>query len=554
MSFKVNSSQQISFNDSVFSLTAREKKALDNSWAKIFADEIFPNIDEERFSVLYSSKASRPNAPVNVIIGALIIKELFDYSDDEIVENLMLDLHLQYALHTTSFEEQPISDKTLSRFRSRCYNYETTHGIDLYHDCVKDLSSKIAKLMNLSGRIKRMDSMMIESNIRFLSRMELIYTCISKLAIYFDKNYPNKIPDDLKHYTDSNDYNRIFYHQLNDNMEQIIQALLSDSDKLLELCGTDYEEVTEYQLFLRCLSDQTVVENGKRRLRTKEDGTMNSTALQNPSDPDATYRNKAGKLHRGYVANLEETVDKNGSVVTDYQYDKNIHTDSQFLQESLSQMDRSEEEIVLITDGGYAGQDNFALAKEKNIKLITTALIGKEAPDALADFTFNDDGTILLRCAAGHEPVRQSYSLIFAGNLQSAATLDAYEMPLKTKNAYRTLPLSVDAIDVLMQQRRKTGNSEWVFPSPTGGPMSPDSVLHMLHRVLKRAGLPKVRFHDLRHTFATMALQNGVDIKTVSGMLGHFSAGFTLDTYAHVTTSAKREAAKTMGNILSRTV
>ena len=47
--------------------------------------------------------------------------------------------------------------------------------------------------------------------------------------------------------------------------------------------------------------------------------------------------------------------------------------------------------------------------------------------------------------------------------------------------------------------------------------MSPDSVLHMLHRVLRRAGLPKVRFHDLRHTFATLALQNDVDIKTVSG-------------------------------------
>ena len=75
------------------------------------------------------------------------------------------------------------------------------------------------------------------------------------------------------------------------------------------------------------------------------------------------------------------------------------------------------------------------------------------------------------------------------------------EMPLKTKNAYRTLPLSADAISVLMQQRRKTGNSEWVFPSPTGGPMSPDSVLHMLHRILKRAGLPKVRFHDLRHPY-----------------------------------------------------
>ena len=125
------------------------------------------------------------------------------------------------------------------------------------------------------------------------------------------------------------------------------------------------------------------------------------------------------------------------------------------------------------------------------------------------------------------------------------------EAPLKTKNAYRTLPLSADAIDVLMQQRRKTGNSEWVFPSPTGGPMSPDSVLHMLQRVLKRAGLPRIRFHDLRHTFATMALQNGVDVKTVSSMLGHYSAGFTLDTYAHVTTDAQLKAAQTMGNILS---
>ena len=125
------------------------------------------------------------------------------------------------------------------------------------------------------------------------------------------------------------------------------------------------------------------------------------------------------------------------------------------------------------------------------------------------------------------------------------------EAPLKTKNAYRTLPLSADAIDVLKTQEKKCGNSQYVFPSPTGGPISPDSVLHMLHRVLKRAGLPKVRFHDLRHTFATLALQNGVDIKTVSGMLGHFSAGFTLDTYAHVTTATQKEAANTMEKVLA---
>ena len=131
---------------------------------------------------------------------------------------------------------------------------------------------------------------------------------------------------------------------------------------------------------------------------------------------------------------------------------------------------------------------------------------------------------------------------------------EVVEAPLKTKNAYRTLPLAEDTVSVLKEQRRKVGNSPWVFPSPNGGPISPDSVLHMLHRVLKRAGLPKVRFHDLRHTFATLALQNGVDVKTVSGMLGHFSAGFTLDTYAHITSAAQRQAAKTMENILSGSI
>ena len=149
----------------------------------------------------------------------------------------------------------------MSRFRKRCYDYETLHGIDLYHDCVKDLSSKIAKLMKLNGRIRCMDFIMIESNVRFLSRMELIYTCISKLVAYLTKNHPSNIFENLKHYADPNDYNRIFYHQRNDDMEAMIHTLLTDSEELLELCKTDFEEIAEYQLFVRCLSDQTVVEN-----------------------------------------------------------------------------------------------------------------------------------------------------------------------------------------------------------------------------------------------------------------------------------------------------
>ena len=129
------------------------------------------------------------------------------------------------------------------------------------------------------------------------------------------------------------------------------------------------------------------------------------------------------------------------------------------------------------------------------------------------------------------------------------------EGPLKTKNSYRKIIVPSDVLEVLKNKQLNEDNaSEYVFSSPTGGAISPDSVLHMLHRVLKRAGLPKIRFHDLRHTFATMALQNGVDVKTVSNILGHFSAGFTLDTYAHVTTSMKQNAAEKVGQFLRKNI
>ena len=390
MSFKENNCQQLSFADSLSGLTSREQKALEKSWAKVFADEIFPAIDEKRFAVLYSDKASRPNTPVNVIVGALIIKELFDYSDDEMVENLMLDLHLQYALHTTSFEEQPLSDKSLSRFRKRCYDFEKLYNVDLYHDCVKDLSGKIGKLMNINGRVRRMDSMMIESNIRKLSRLELLYTCIAKLVTYLNKKQSIFLPEEFMHYCDPNDFNRVIYRQRSTDTDSRIQILLDDADKLIEICSSGFENVTEYELFIRCISQQTITRNNKRRLLTKEDGIMNASALQNPSDPEATFRIKANKEHRGYVANLEETVGKNGSVVTDYQYEQNIHSDSQFLKDHPGEMEKQDETIVLVADGAYSGTENQSLAKEKNVNLITTSLTGRDTADIMADFEFNE--------------------------------------------------------------------------------------------------------------------------------------------------------------------
>ena len=123
----------------------------------------------------------------------------------------------------------------------------------------------------------------------------------------------------------------------------------------------------------------------------------------------------------------------------------------------------------------------------------------------------------------------------------------------KTSNAYRKILLPSETLEILKQYReQQTIQSDYVFPSPTGGIMEPDCARKMLKRVLQRAGLDELRFHDLRHTFATLALQNGVDVKTLSGILGHYSAGFTLDTYAHVTAQMQEDAANKVGGFLKK--
>ena len=409
MSFRKNDAQQMTFSDSLYGLTEREKKALEKSWAKVFADEVFPTIDEERFRVLYSEKDSRPNTPVNILVGALVLKELFGLSDDEVVETLMFDHRFQYALHTTSFEEQPLSDKSLSRFRIRCYDYESTYGVDLYHDCIKDLAAKTAKMMKIDSRIRRMDSMMLEANIRKLSRMELIYTCIAKLVRWLEKNDHKELIEGLEHYCDPNDFNRVIYHSAGAEVDTRMDTLLGDADTLLQSCQGKFEESTEYQLFVRCLSDQTIVENGRRRLKSKKDSDMHSDMLQNPSDPEATFRKKAGKEHRGYVANFEESVGSAGSVVTDYAVEQNNTSDSALLKNHLSQMEKQEDRVIMITDGSYGGTENRELADEKNVELITTDLTGKDVDPIFADFEFNEDGTRVITCPAGNHPKGCTY-------------------------------------------------------------------------------------------------------------------------------------------------
>ena len=123
----------------------------------------------------------------------------------------------------------------------------------------------------------------------------------------------------------------------------------------------------------------------------------------------------------------------------------------------------------------------------------------------------------------------------------------------KTQNSVRTLAIPQQAVDLLVAEHKKHPGNPFMFPSPKTGTMfDPDSFRHTHDKILKAIGVEHIRFHDLRHTFATLSLKNGVDVKTLSGALGHYDAGFTLSTYTHATEEMKRDAADTIGNVISQ--
>ena len=126
--------------------------------------------------------------------------------------------------------------------------------------------------------------------------------------------------------------------------------------------------------------------------------------LLNPTDPEATYRRKAGKEYRGYVANVEETVGKNGSVVTSYEYKSNIHSDSQFIKEHLEALPKQEENTSMIVDGAYYSEEAETMAAEKNIELLPTALTAKKNRRDVSGFEMDEEKTKVIKCPAGNTP------------------------------------------------------------------------------------------------------------------------------------------------------
>jgi IS5 family transposase len=178
------------------------------------------------------------------------------------------------------------------------------------------------------------------------------------------------------------------------------------------MCANGFEGCREYALLERVLGDQTadgILLEGK---------DVKPTSLQNPSDPDATYRKKAGEGHTGYVGNIVESCDReHGNIIDNYALEQNIHSDQAFAGEALEALGDAAKGAVVVADGGYQSEANFGAAEERGAVLVATNLAGSEPNRLLPGFEI--EGRSILRCPAGNAPYSTKYN-------EKTATRSAY--------------------------------------------------------------------------------------------------------------------------------
>ena len=173
--FKKNQKQcQLTIYGMTHQFPVSVMKRLDGSWAPTFRKLIFEKIDEQRYAVLYSSIESRPNFPVNIWVGLEILKWFFDYTDEELLDQFHFNLLCARALGQDNLGDITLSERTIYYNRQRLLAYEDLTGRNLLEEEFKALSADAIARLKLNLQMQRMDSAMIGSCIKKMSRLELV--------------------------------------------------------------------------------------------------------------------------------------------------------------------------------------------------------------------------------------------------------------------------------------------------------------------------------------------------------------------------------------------
>jgi len=375
-------------------LSDKRRKGLEESWAGTFYRDFFSRLDEDIFADLYSDKPSRPNIPVNVLAGFEVLKAGFGYSDEEMYAAYNYDMQIRYAFGYLNLGEGEFELRTIYNFRRRLSEYMQEKGINLIEKAFEQVSDEQIEAFQLKTGKLRVDSTQIASNIREMSRLQLLVEVLQRaqrmLSEEDQKHYKNDFEPYLQGTSGQYVY-RIKGGEAADHLQPIGELMY----RLVEELRAGYGQEPAYQMLERVFQEHFTFddEDDPRPRKGKE---LSAGSLQSPDDWEATYRRKRAEDYRGYAANLTETCDPENKfqLINKVQVEPNNVEDADMLEEALPDLKERTDVKQIYTDGGYGSPDVDEAMREAGVEQIQTAIRGRKPAEeklGLDDFDWEID-------------------------------------------------------------------------------------------------------------------------------------------------------------------
>ena len=393
--FRVNKKHnQPALISAVSDLPEKQQSILRHSWAHTFYHEFFTRINEEAFSVLYSNVVSRPNIPVNVLLGLECLKSAFKWSDNDLYYAFCFHVEVRYALGYDRFGDGDFELRTLYNFRERLSCYNILHGINLVSQAFEQITDEQIAKLNVRTGMQRMDSTQIASNIATAHRLSLMVQALQRIERILKDTDKVRLAEVFAPYTKESSEHYVYRIKGIENVNEQLQVVGRTIHSLLLDLKAEYASEDAYQILERLFNEHYhLLESGPQVKEYKE---LTSGCLQSLDDREATYRTKGTEHYRGYVANITETCDPENELqlITQIQVAPNNVDDCHLLVEALPNLKERTGVETMITDGGYGGQATDTALQAQGVNLIQTAIRGPR-PDPhkfqLSDFVVQSD-------------------------------------------------------------------------------------------------------------------------------------------------------------------
>jgi len=393
-------------------LSPKRRELLDQSWAGLFQKELLCELPVGEVAPFFTNGFGRPTKEMYTVLGALLLQQTHDLTDEETVNQLAFNIQWHYALNITEESDSAkyICQKTLWNMRSIVVD----NGLDaILFDHITD---KLAKAFKVTTDNQRIDSVHIKSNMRRLGRIGIFTSSISKFLINLKRGH--------KELFDTIDEGIIDKYLSKESLQCFSMVKPSESAKTLASVSADLFHLVEqfkdnpevkgmhsYKLLERVLKEQCNVKDDGTAVELKCPKEIPSDSLQNPSDPDATY---SGHKGQGYQVQVMETYGKDEerkkeslNLITHVEVEPAHESDANALIPAIeSSKERSLAPDKLLADTLYGSDENCQEAEKLGVEVISPAKGAKEEGISLSDFEVNEKDEVV-SCPQGHEHVKR---------------------------------------------------------------------------------------------------------------------------------------------------